>query len=118
MRRYSISSVRASVRDIKVLPTPGYTEQKDVATTKQPDKQVVNDRFLAHDDLGELLADPQPRVAEPGDDRGVIARKRRAGGGLRVVGVWTRHVTRSLEYCGQGVAGFVAGSSTSNRNLV
>ncbi len=67
MRRNSRSSVRARVRAIRVLPSPGTPEQENMTATEQADQHVVDDRFLADDHLGDLFADAQfaPRTGEP-----------------------------------------------------
>ena len=55
MRRNSRSSVRASVRAIRVLPSPGTPSKQDVTAAEQADEHVVDDRFLADDHLGRSL---------------------------------------------------------------
>jgi hypothetical protein len=84
------------------LADPGHPQEQDVPAAEQADEQVVDHRLLADDHLGHLLADAEPRVAEPGDDRGVVVGEVFGGGRVGGSRVW--HRSRAFRSKGCGVA--------------
>ena len=92
------------------LAQAGYTEQKDVTATEQPDEHVVDDRFLADDHLGDLFADALARLAQASHDGGVFARERLGTFGLvsRVRGVSISRGPHGLRWLLRQVQGLFA----------
>ena len=94
-RRKVRSRVRARVRAMSVLPSPGTPNSRMCPRQSSPTSRVIEDLLLPDDHLGQLFPDSGMALAEPGDDRRVLAgecRAVRGGTDRRLGGLGRRHL--------------------------